>query len=107
MLTKKWPSSENDILTAAIKIGSQAFSSGSLKPQFTGKDINHTDIQRYQGAYSVDQNVVLMVHPVSNPAGEYFPLKVSAGTYSAPLIFDDIIETGTTGTLTDVYVFPC
>lgn len=98
----------NELLRAAIKIGSQDFdANNSLKPKFTSTTEPYSGVVKYQGAFSVDQNVVLMVHPIGNPAGEYFPLKVQAGEYSAPMVFDDIFETGTTGTLTDVYVFPC
>ena len=106
MFQTRWPESSGDVLTASRQIGTQAFVAGSLKPQYTDPDAMHANINRYQGAFSVDQDVVLMVHPISNPAGVYFPLKVAAGEASLPMQFDEIRETGTTGTLTDVHVFP-
>lgn len=98
----------NGLLKASIAIGAQAYDANhKLIPAWSGATEPFTNVVKFQGAYSVDQNVVLMVHPIGNPDGEYFPLKVQAGEYSAPFIFDYIFETGTTGTLTDVYVFPC
>lgn len=98
----------NELLRASIQIGSQDYDDdGILRPAWSDAAEPFNGIVKYQGAYSVDQNVVLMVHPVGNPDGVYYPLKVQAGEYSAPFIFDYIFETGTTGTLTDVYVFPC
>lgn len=106
MYQKRFMESSDNVLSASVQIGAQTFTAGVLRPQYTTPPDSHKSIVRYQGAYSVDQDVVLMVHPVSNPDGVYFPLKVNAGESSIPMLFDYIVETGTTGTLTDVYVFP-
>lgn len=49
---------------------------------------------------------VLMVHPVKNGATDYYPLDLTAGGGPVGFMFDQIIETGTTVTLTNVDIFP-
>jgi hypothetical protein len=49
---------------------------------------------------------ILMVHPVKNGATDYYPLDLTAGGGPVGFMFDQIIEAGTTVTLSNVDIFP-
>ena len=95
--------SNESLACASVQIGAQVFVEGKLKPWWSGRDASNA---AYQGAYSHTVDVTLMVHPTHNPVGVNFPLKLVAGEPSKGFLFDYIVEAGTTGVLTDVYVHP-
>ena len=96
MIQRKFLESNANLPCASITVAANAaFVNGSLKPEFVNQDESvHQGTQRFMALRALTTDITVVVHPLSNPAGEYESISLVAGERPWPCMFDDIRETG-------------